>query len=77
MLILWFSVSAWLPLYASAFTHSHTQLITCTCCYDEIRGTKDQDFSYSLSDSLYASAGLCVALSVCLARQSLRDIALG
>ena len=32
-------------------THSHTLLITCTCCYDEIKGTQDQDFSCSFSDS--------------------------
>ena len=29
-------------------SHSHTLLMTCTCCYDESKGTKDQDFSYSL-----------------------------
>ena len=33
-------------------THSHTHLITATCWYDEIKGTKDQDFSCSFSDSL-------------------------
>ena len=27
-------------------------LITCTCCYDESKGTQDQDFSCSFSDSL-------------------------
>ena len=31
---------------------SHTPTITCTCCYDEIKGIQDQDFSCSLSDSL-------------------------
>ena len=29
----------------------HTLLITCTCCYDQIKGTLDKDFSYSFSDS--------------------------
>ena len=33
-------------------THSHTLLFTCTRCYDQSKGTKDQDFSYSCSDSL-------------------------
>ena len=33
-------------------THSHTLLITYTCCYDQIKGTQDKDFSYSFSDSL-------------------------
>ena len=32
--------------------HSHTLLITCTCCYDLTKGTQDKDFSYSFSDSL-------------------------
>ena len=32
--------------------HTHTLLITCTCCYDQIKGTQDKDFSYSFSDSL-------------------------
>ena len=32
---------------------SHTMLITCTCCDDQIKGTQDKDFSYSFSDSLY------------------------
>ena len=33
-------------------THTHTHLITCTCCYDQIKGTQDQDLSYSFSNSL-------------------------
>ena len=37
-------------------THSHTHLITCTCCYDETKGTQDQDFSCSFSDSLSCDA---------------------
>ena len=36
-------------------TQSHTLLIPCTCCYDEIKGTKDQDCSCSFSDSLTES----------------------
>ena len=47
------------PVWASALqphtytiTHSHTLLITCTCCDDPIKGTQDKDFSYSFSDSL-------------------------
>ena len=40
-------------LYTLTITRSHTLLITCTCCYDEIKGTQDQDlYSYSFSDSL-------------------------
>ena len=35
-------------------THSYTLLITCTCCYDQTKGTQDKDFSYSFSDSLSA-----------------------
>ena len=38
-----------------ASLHSHTLLITCTCCCDEIKGTQDKDFSYSFSDSLSRS----------------------
>ena len=34
---------------------SHTLLITCTCCYDQIKGTQDRDFSYSFCDSLSPS----------------------
>ena len=37
------------PVYLSVNSHSHTLLITCTCCYDESKGTKDQDFSHSFS----------------------------
>ena len=32
-------------------THSHTLLVTLYCCYDQIKGTQDKDFSYSFSDS--------------------------
>ena len=32
--------------------HSHTILITCTCCYDLTKGAQDKDFSYSFFDSL-------------------------
>ena len=42
------------PSHTHTITHSHTLLITCICCYDEIKGTKDQDFSYSFSDSLFS-----------------------
>ena len=34
--------------------HSHTLPITSTCCYDEVKGTQDQDFACSFSDSLSA-----------------------
>ena len=44
--------SSTMPLYTHTITHSHTLLITCTCCYDQIKGTQDKDFSYSFSDSL-------------------------
>ena len=30
-------------------THSHTLLITCTCCVDLTKGAQDKDFSYSFS----------------------------
>ena len=36
-------------------THSHTLLITCTCCCDETKGTQDQHFACSFSDSLSSS----------------------
>ena len=53
-----FSSTATLPfsivtLSFSTATLSHTLLITCSCCCDESKGTKDQDSSYSFSDSLY------------------------
>ena len=48
--------SSTMPLDTLTITQSHTLLITCTCCYDESKGTKDQDFSYSFSDSLYHSS---------------------
>ena len=35
-----------------SYNHTHTLLIACTCCHDEIKGTQDQDFSCSFSDSL-------------------------
>ena len=38
--------------HAHTLTHSHTLLITCTCCYDQIKRTQDKDFSCSFSDSL-------------------------
>ena len=44
--------SSTMPLYNHTITHSHTILITCTCCDDQIKGTQDKDFSYSFSDSL-------------------------
>ena len=39
-------------LYTLTITYSQSLLITCTCCYDQIKGTQDKDFSYSFSDSL-------------------------
>ena len=32
---------------------THSLLSICTCCCDKIKGTQDQDFSYSFSDSLF------------------------
>ena len=52
-----------MPLYNHTLTHSHTLLITCTC-YDEIKGTQDQDFSYLFSDSL--SLSCLTVLFACL-----------
>ena len=47
------TASLTLPLsHCLSLTHSHTLLISCTCCYDQIKGTQEKDFSYSLSDSL-------------------------
>ena len=42
-------------------------LITCTCCYDQTKGTQDKDFSYSFSDSLslYISLPSCMP-SLCV-----------
>ena len=42
--------------HASLHTHNHPLPITCTCCYDEIKGTQDQDlFSCSFCHSLILS----------------------
>ena len=46
-------------LYNHTLTHSHTLLITCTCCYDQIKGTQDKDFSYSFSESHSLLLWLC------------------
>ena len=45
---------------AAALSQSHPRslTITCTCCYDVIKGTQDQDlFSSSFSDSLSLGVG--------------------
>ena len=46
----------------------HTLTFTCTCCCDEIKGTQDQDFSCSFSDSLSDrlnySSPLCLSASL-------------
>ena len=47
----------------SSYSHPHTLPITCTCCYDEIKGTQAQDFSCSYSDSPSLSP-LCIILGV-------------
>ena len=42
-------------VYVSLHTHNHTLTtlpITCTCCYNEIKGTQDKDFTLSFADSL-------------------------
>ena len=47
-----------LSMYASdpSYSHSHALAVTCTRCYDEIKGTQDQDiFLCSFSDSLTLS----------------------
>ena len=51
-----------LSLCLDSLSHSvsHTLLITCTCCYDQIKGTQHKDFSYSFFDSL----SLCLPLGV-------------
>ena len=53
------------PLYTHTLTHSLTLLITCTCCYDQIKGTQDKDFSYSFSDSLSLCCHSLCCLSLC------------
>ena len=50
--------------HTHTITHSHTLLITCTCCYGEIKGTPDQDFSCSFSDSLSGASLSVSCLSV-------------
>ena len=52
------SLSVLMHLYTHTLTHSLTLLITCTCCYDQIKGTQDKDFSYSFSDSLSVLKGI-------------------
>ena len=48
-------------------SHSHTLAITCTCCYDEIKGTQDQElFACSFSDSVCVCVGLVLSLYVCI-----------
>ena len=47
--LMWCDVWVWASaLQPHTITHSHTMLITCTCC-DENKGTQDKDFSYSFS----------------------------
>ena len=55
--------SSALQPHTHTLTHSHTFTISCTCCYDEIKGAQDQDlFSCSFSDSLYPF--LCLPLAL-------------
>ena len=51
-----------LALHCDLFLHSysHTLTITCTCCYDEIKGTQDLKM-YSHADSL--SELVCVTIA--------------
>ena len=51
--------------HSHTLTHSHTLLITFTCCYDEIKGSKDQDFSYSFSDSLSCTIHIMLLRAFC------------
>ena len=44
---------------SSLFTYSHTLTITCTCCYDEIKGTQDPKISHA--HSLILSLHLCAS----------------
>ena len=46
---------------------------TCTCCYDQIKGTQDKDVSYSFSDSLSFAPSLCDASVVSLQWQASTD----
>ena len=50
-------------------SHTHTLLITCTCCYDEIKGTQDSDFSYSVSHSLILSSLSSLSSLISASRQ--------
>ena len=43
---------------SSLFTYSHTLTITCTCCYDEIKGTQDPKI-YSHAHSLILPRKTC------------------
>ena len=52
--LMWCDVWVWASTFQPhnhTITHNHTLPITCTCCYDEVKGTQDQDFSCSFSDS--------------------------
>ena len=35
----------------------YSLILSFHCCYDQIKGTQDKDFSYSFSDSLSLSLG--------------------
>ena len=48
-------ILSWLSLADdSSYSHPHTLPITCTCCYDEIKGTQDQDFSCWFSHNSFS-----------------------
>ena len=49
MLLLLFLDHVSVHTHNHTLPHSHTILITWTCCYDLTKGTQDKDFSYSFS----------------------------
>ena len=63
------SHSTVLQPHTHTITHSHTLLITCTSCCDEIKRTQGQDFSCSFSDSL-------ILLSHLLSQSHFTDVCL-
>ena len=79
-LTLYATLYALLSLY---FTHSVSLTLCvslsvcsiCTCCYDEIKGTQDQDlFSCSFSDSLSVPLSLCLTqVSINIIRTSVEE----
>ena len=55
-------ISLSLCSWYSSYSHSHTLSITCTCCYDEIKGTQDlKIYSHAHSRILALPLWLCLS----------------